>query len=69
MPSLYRRLDITAANFLVLRPSNTMTPEVLAQITKVIKNLPPEHLIPPQNNVAVSDPALFWNHLNDFAFT
>ena len=59
MPSLPRRLDITTTNFLVLRLSNTVTPEVLAQITKVIKNLPPEHLIPPQNNVAVSDPTLF----------
>ena len=47
MPSLPRLPDITAANFPVLRPSNTVTPEFLAQITKVIENLPLEHLVPP----------------------
>jgi hypothetical protein len=47
----------------------TVTSELTSQITQAIKAIPIYRRQPPENNAAVSDPQLVFDHINDYAFT
>ncbi len=49
--------------------STTITPELTSQIIIATEAIPRAHFMPPAHDVAIADPSIMFEHLNNWAFT